>query len=67
MFDEGNVEELVDPRLEEVVDREILIRIISLAIQCAAPVRSDRPDMKIVGEQLWAIRVDYLKTLKRGY
>lgn len=66
-FSEGNVVELVDPMMEEVVDSEILIRIISLAIQCAAPVRLDRPDMKLVGEQLWGIRVDYLNTARRRY
>lgn len=66
-YNEGNVEELVDPRMEEAVDTEMLAKIIGLAIQCAAPVRLDRPDMKIVGEQLWEIRVDYLKTVQRGY
>ncbi|KAK4781790.1 hypothetical protein SAY86_015892 [Trapa natans] len=63
-FDEGNVEELVDPMMKEVVDREILVRIFILAFQCAAPEWSERPDMKIVGEQLWAIRMDYLNTVK---
>ncbi|PKI70396.1 hypothetical protein CRG98_009210 [Punica granatum] len=66
-FNEGNMAELMDPRVEGIVDPEILVRIISLAIQCAAPVRLDRPDMKVVGEQLWGIRVDYLKTVRRGY
>ncbi|KAK3439459.1 hypothetical protein EUGRSUZ_C04322 [Eucalyptus grandis] len=65
-FDEGEVVDLVDPRLEEVVDAGILLRIFGLAIQCAAPVRADRPDMKAVGEQLWAIRADYVKTGRRG-
>lgn len=65
-FDEGEVVDLVDPRLEEVVDAGILLRIFGLAIQCAAPIRADRPDMKAVGEQLWAIRADYVKTGRRG-
>lgn len=66
-FDEGEVVDLVDPRLEEVVDAGILVRIFGLAIQCAAPIRADRPDMKAVGEQLWAIRADYVKTARRGH
>ncbi|XP_056162235.1 calmodulin-binding receptor-like cytoplasmic kinase 3 [Syzygium oleosum] len=66
-FDEGEVNDLVDPRLEEVVDAGILVRIFGLAIQCAAPIRTDRPDMKAVGEQLWAIRADYVRTARRGH
>ena len=58
--------ELVDPMMEEVVDAEILVKIFALAIQCAAPGRNDRPEMKSVGEQLWAIRADYLKSSRRG-
>ncbi|KAJ9688758.1 hypothetical protein PVL29_014420 [Vitis rotundifolia] len=65
-YNEGNVVELVDPLMEEVVDTEILNKMFGLAIQCAAPIRSDRPDMKSVGEQLWGIRMDYVKSVKRG-
>ncbi|KAI4376692.1 hypothetical protein MLD38_014426 [Melastoma candidum] len=61
-FNEGNVWDLVDPRMGEIVDHNILSRTFSLAFECAAPIRANRPDMKTVGEQLWAIRVDYLKT-----
>lgn len=52
--------------MEEVVDAEILSKIFGLAIQCAAPVRSDRPEMKLVAEQLWGIRMDYIRSVKRG-
>ncbi|KAK9268832.1 hypothetical protein L1049_000596 [Liquidambar formosana] len=65
-YNDGNVMEMVDPSMEEVVDAEILVKMFGLAIQCAAPIRSDRPDMKSVGEQLWAIRMDYLRSVKRG-
>ncbi|KAL4654175.1 hypothetical protein ACB092_01G359100 [Castanea dentata] len=65
-YDEGSVVELVDPLMEEVVDAEVLMKMFSLAFLCAAPVRVDRPDMKSVGEQLWAIRADYLKSAKKG-
>lgn len=65
-FNEGNVLDLMDPRMEERVDRDILMRIFSLAFQCAAPGRMDRPDMNVVGEELWGIRVDYLKSVRRG-
>ncbi|KAJ4831036.1 hypothetical protein Tsubulata_001763 [Turnera subulata] len=66
LYDEGTVVDLVDPLMEEIVDAEILRKMFSLAIQCAAPIRADRPDMKTVGEQLWGIRADYLKSGKRG-
>ncbi|XP_030548728.1 calmodulin-binding receptor-like cytoplasmic kinase 3 isoform X2 [Rhodamnia argentea] len=65
-FNEGNVVDLMDPRMEQRVDRDILMRIFSLAFQCAAPGRSDRPDMNVVGEELWGIRVDYLKSVRGG-
>lgn len=59
--------ELVDPLMEEVVDSDVVTKMFSLAFHCAAPIRADRPDMKSVGEQLWAIRADYLKSAKRGH
>lgn len=62
----GKVLDLVDPRMEEALDGEILVRFFELAIQCAAPVRADRPDMKSVGEQLWGIRAEYHKRQRRG-
>ncbi|KAK6941706.1 Serine-threonine/tyrosine-protein kinase, catalytic domain, partial [Dillenia turbinata] len=65
-FNEGNVAALVDPLMEESVDTAILEKMFILAFQCSAPVRSDRPDMKTVGERLWAIRMDYLKSVKKG-
>ncbi|KAK3039981.1 hypothetical protein RJ639_027171 [Escallonia herrerae] len=61
-YNEGNVMELVDPQIKEAVDEEILASMFGLAIQCAAPTRADRPDMKTVGEQLWGIRMDYLRS-----
>ncbi|XP_048440894.1 calmodulin-binding receptor-like cytoplasmic kinase 3 [Pyrus x bretschneideri] len=65
-LNEGRVVEIVDPLMEENIDAEVLMKIIDLAIQCAAPVRVDRPEMKWVGEQLWTIRADYLRSVKRG-
>ncbi|XP_022732394.1 calmodulin-binding receptor-like cytoplasmic kinase 3 isoform X2 [Durio zibethinus] len=65
-YNEGHIVELVDHMMEEVVDAEILVKIFALAFQCAAPIRKDRPEMKSVGEQLWAIRADYLKSSRRG-
>ncbi|KAE8688152.1 sucrose-phosphate synthase family protein [Hibiscus syriacus] len=67
MYNEGHIVELVDGMMEEEVDAEILMKIFALAFQCAAPTRNDRPQMKSVAEQLWAIRADYLKTARRGY
>ncbi|KAG5564344.1 hypothetical protein RHGRI_000517 [Rhododendron griersonianum] len=65
-YDEGNVREIVDPLMQEVVDEDILMKMFELGFQCAAPTRSDRPDMKAVGEQLWAVRMDYLRSGRRG-
>ncbi|KAL7168471.1 hypothetical protein ACSBR2_038833 [Camellia fascicularis] len=64
-YNEGRLKETVDPLMQEVVDEEILGKMFELAFQCAAPTRSDRPDMKTVGEQLWAIRMDYLRSGRR--
>lgn len=58
--------DLVDPQMKEALDAEIFAKMLELAFQCAAPTRADRPDMKAVGEQLWVIRMDYLKNGKRG-
>ncbi|XP_047327221.1 calmodulin-binding receptor-like cytoplasmic kinase 3 [Impatiens glandulifera] len=63
---ERNVLELVDPLMQEKVGRSIVVKMFELAFECAAPTRSDRPDMKTVGEQLWAIRMAYLKNGKSG-
>ncbi|KAL9682447.1 hypothetical protein QQ045_014245 [Rhodiola kirilowii] len=63
-YNEGLVTMLVDPRMQETIDARVLYKMFGLAIQCAAPVRADRPDMKSVAEQLWAMRMDYLKTVK---
>uniref|UniRef100_A0A7N1A7J7 non-specific serine/threonine protein kinase n=1 Tax=Kalanchoe fedtschenkoi TaxID=63787 RepID=A0A7N1A7J7_KALFE len=57
--------EMVDPMMQEVIEVKVLDKLFGLAIQCAAPIRSDRPDMKIVGEELWAIRMDYHKSQVR--
>ncbi|KAI3701511.1 hypothetical protein L6452_26648 [Arctium lappa] len=65
-FNEGEVMDLVDPQLKEGVDSEVFVKMLVLAFQCAAPTRADRPDMKAVGEQLWAIRMDYLRHGGRG-
>ncbi|KAF2318108.1 hypothetical protein GH714_041454 [Hevea brasiliensis] len=65
-YNEGTVVDMVDPLLEEKVDGEVLMKLFALAIQCAAPIRTDRPDMKTVGEQLWAIRADYMRSAKRA-
>ncbi|XP_074281156.1 calmodulin-binding receptor-like cytoplasmic kinase 3 [Silene latifolia] len=58
-YNEGNVLKLLDPLMRQSVDGELLKKIFCLVFQCAAPVRGDRPDMKTVGEQLWAIRLEY--------
>ncbi|KAG6498371.1 calmodulin-binding receptor-like cytoplasmic kinase 3 [Zingiber officinale] len=61
---EGNVQEILDPMLDEKVDEEVIRKMLDLAFECAAPTRSDRPAMKEVGESLWEIRKVYAKSLK---
>lgn len=65
-FNEASVVELVDPLMDEAVNAEVLMKMFDLAFQCAAPIRTDRPDMKSVGEQLWTIRAEHLKSAQRG-
>ncbi|VFQ73658.1 unnamed protein product [Cuscuta campestris] len=64
-FKEGDVTGMLDPSLRGRVDREIMVRMFELAIQCAAPTRADRPDMRTIAERLWAIRMDYSKRGRR--
>ncbi|GAB2289172.1 hypothetical protein Dimus_023475 [Dionaea muscipula] len=65
-YNQGNVVGLVDPQMDETTHPKILNKIFWLGIQCAAPIRAERPDMREVGEQLWAIRKDYLKHAGAG-
>lgn len=60
-YNKGESMDLVDPQMKEAVDEKIFKKMLNLAFQCAAPTRADRPDMKSVGERLWAIRMKYLK------
>ena len=66
-YNEGNVMAILDPQLKEAVDGEVVMKMLSLAFECAAPTRADRPAMKEVGEQLWEIRKDYGRTCRRGW
>ncbi|GMH20578.1 hypothetical protein Nepgr_022419 [Nepenthes gracilis] len=58
-YSKGNITRLLDPQLEEAIDAKTLEKLFWLAIQCAAPVRADRPEMREVGERLWTIRMEY--------
>ncbi|CAI9787386.1 unnamed protein product [Fraxinus pennsylvanica] len=64
-YNEGKLLEMLDPMMKETVDKEILAKMFGLAIQCVAPTRTDRPDMKSVAEQLWGIRMDYSRSGRR--
>ncbi|XP_047308880.1 calmodulin-binding receptor-like cytoplasmic kinase 3 isoform X2 [Impatiens glandulifera] len=63
---EGKVMQLVDPLMKETIEEDVLERLFGLAFECAAPTRSDRPDMEVVGERLWGIRMDYLRKGGKG-
>ncbi|GAB2210615.1 hypothetical protein Drorol1_Dr00015884 [Drosera rotundifolia] len=65
-YSQGNVLGLLDPQMGEPAHQKILNKMFWLGIQCAARVRADRPDMREVGERLWAIRMDYQKHTRRG-
>lgn len=65
-YREGNVLDVLDPQMREVIARNILMKMFGLAIQCVAPTRAERPDMKVVGEELWAIRMDYMRSGRRA-
>ncbi|KAI4344195.1 hypothetical protein L6164_011446 [Bauhinia variegata] len=65
-YHEGSMMEMVDPLMEEAVNAQVLTKMFDLAFQCAARIRSDRPDMKLVGERLWTIRAEHLKSAKKG-
>ena len=45
--------------MNEPIDEQPLAEIFALAFKCVAPGTVDRPDMKTVGEQLWAIRMEH--------
>lgn len=61
---DGNMMEILDPLLEEELDEEIVDKMFSLAFQCAAPTRHERPSMNDVVGKLWEIRKLYM-VLKR--
>ncbi|MQM07834.1 hypothetical protein Taro_040681 [Colocasia esculenta] len=65
-YNEGNLRDVMDPSLEEVVDETVLRQLFRLAFRCTASTRADRPAMKEVSEQLWEIRKEYGRTLRRG-
>ncbi|XP_076931046.1 calmodulin-binding receptor-like cytoplasmic kinase 3 isoform X2 [Bidens hawaiensis] len=60
-YNNGEAMDLVDPQMREAVNEKIFKKMLNLSFQCAAPTRGDRPDMKSVGEKLWAIRMKYLQ------
>lgn len=58
-FTDGNLEELMDPRLEKTEATYIVMgKMAELAFHCSAPTRHDRPMMNKAVEYLWTIRKD---------
>lgn len=65
-FQERNVVDLLDPRLEKLKETLVMVeKMFDLAFQCSAPTRHDRPTMKAASEYLWTIRKD-CQTLTQG-
>lgn len=65
-FQEGNVVQLLDPRLKKLEETLLMVeKMFDLAFQCSAPTRHDRPTMKEASEYLWTVRKD-CQTLAQG-
>lgn len=59
-FLNGNIMEVLDPRLESSnAACRVAEKICELAFQCTAPTKQDRPTMKEVAEALWNIRKEF--------
>ncbi|XP_073220028.1 calmodulin-binding receptor-like cytoplasmic kinase 2 isoform X1 [Cicer arietinum] len=59
-FIDGNAISALDPRLDQTYANNLALeKILELALQCLAPHRQSRPNMKRCAEILWAIRKDY--------
>lgn len=59
-FIEGNASSVLDPRLDQTAANTLALeKILELALQCLAPRRQSRPNMKRCAEILWTIRKDY--------
>ncbi|KAI4328817.1 hypothetical protein L6164_021143 [Bauhinia variegata] len=70
-FSDGNSISVLDPRLDPTTANTLALeRILELALQCLAPRRQSRPNMKKCAEILWTIRKDYREhaaSLSRSY
>lgn len=59
-FIDGNAISVLDPRLDQSDASNLALeKILELALQCLAPRRQSRPNMKRCAEILWTIRKDY--------
>lgn len=59
-FIDGNAISVLDTRLDQTSANNLALeKILELALQCLAPHRQNRPNMKRCAEILWAIRKDY--------
>ncbi|KAF7826078.1 calmodulin-binding receptor-like cytoplasmic kinase 2 [Senna tora] len=59
-FIEGDAISVLDPRLDHTAANNLALeKTLELALQCLAPRRQSRPNMKKCAEILWSIRKDY--------
>ncbi|KAK7292701.1 hypothetical protein RJT34_15553 [Clitoria ternatea] len=59
-FIEGDAISVLDPRLDQTAANTLALeKILELSLQCLAPRRQSRPNMKRCAEILWAIRKDH--------
>ncbi|XP_019432991.1 PREDICTED: calmodulin-binding receptor-like cytoplasmic kinase 2 isoform X2 [Lupinus angustifolius] len=59
-FIEGEAISVLDPKLDQTAANSLALeKILELALQCLAPQRQNRPNMKRCAEILWTIRKHY--------
>ncbi|EXC35100.1 putative leucine-rich repeat receptor-like protein kinase [Morus notabilis] len=59
-FADGDALSTLDPRLEHTAANNLALeKLLELALQCLAPRRQNRPNMRRCAEVLWSIRKDY--------
>ncbi|KAK7274377.1 hypothetical protein RIF29_15462 [Crotalaria pallida] len=59
-FIEGEAISVLDPKLDQTAANSLALeKTLELALQCLAPRRQNRPNMKRCAEILWTIRKDY--------
>lgn len=62
-FYDDLMNEILDYRMEDRVDGDVLRDWLSLALSCVASRGIDRPSIEVVGERLWKIWEDHRRNI----